>query len=82
MLGQRSDGTMGPLGFGKILIASGEFDKCAVRHLYQRFVGRALEPAAEARYVDALAEKFRTGDRKVKPFVRYLLSLPEFRRGL
>ncbi len=82
LLGQHGDGTMGPLGFGKILVASGEFDKCAVRHLYERFVGRPLQPAAEARYVDALAEKFRTGDRKVKPFVRYLLSLPEFRRGL
>ena len=73
---------MGPLGFGKILIASGEFDKCAVRRLYERFVGRPLEPAAEARYLDSLAEKFRGGDRKVKPFVRYLLSLPEFKRGL
>lgn len=82
LLGQSGDGTMGPLGFGKILIASGEFDKCAVRHLYQRFMGRPLEPAAEARYINELAEKFRTSDRKVKPFVRYLLSLPEFRRGL
>jgi hypothetical protein len=82
LLGQQGDGTMGPLGFGKILISSGEFDKCAVRHLYERFMGRPLEPAAEARYIELLADKFRTGDRKVKPFVRYLLSLPEFRRGL
>ncbi len=82
LLGQHGDGTMGPLGFGKILVASGEFDRCAVRRLYERFVGRPLDPAAEARYVDALATRFKDGDRKVKPFVRYLLSLPEFRRGL
>lgn len=82
LLGQHGDGTMGPLGFGKILVASGEFDRCAVRRLYERFVGRPLEPAAEARYIDLLAERFRADNRKVKPFVRYLLGLPEFRRGL
>ncbi len=82
LLGQHGDGTMGPLGFGKILVASGEFDRCAVRRLYERFVGRPLEPAAEARYIDALADRFRADNRKVKPFVRYLLGLPEFRRGL
>jgi hypothetical protein len=82
LLGQHGDGTMGPLGFGKILVASGEFDRCAVRRLYERFVGRPLDPAAEARYVDSLATKFKDDGRKVKPFVRYLLSLPEFRRGL
>ena len=53
-----------------------------MRRLYERFVGRPLDPAAEARYVDSLATRFRDGNRKVKPFVRYLLSLPEFRRGL
>lgn len=82
LLGQKSDGTMGPLGFGKILIASGEFDRCATQRLYERFVGRALDPAKEAGYLRALTRAFVEGDRKLKPFVRYLLKRPESRRGL
>lgn len=82
LLGATGDGTMGPLGFGKVLIASGAFDRCAVRKLYARFVGRELDPAAEAGYVDALAREFVARDRKLKPFVKYLLTQSEFRRGL
>lgn len=82
LLGQHGDGTMGPLGFGKILVASGAFDRCAVRRMYQRFVGRQLDPAAEKLVIDALAKRFSDGGRKVKPFVRYLMSTEEFRRGL
>ena len=82
LLGATSDGTMGPLGFGKLLINSGSFDRCAVRKLYARFVGRELDPAAEAAYVDALTREFVKGERKLKPFVKHLLTQPEFRRGL
>lgn len=82
IFGQSGDGTMGPLGFGKILVRSGEFDRCVVQKLYDGFVGRPLDPAGEARYIDALAERFRAGDRQVKPFLRYLFTLPELRRGL
>lgn len=82
LLGQHGDGTMGPLGFGKILLASGEFDRCATQRLYERFVGRALDPAKEAGYLRALTRVFVEGDRKLKPFVRYLLKRPEARRGL
>lgn len=82
LLGTASDGTMGPLGFGKLLMASGSFDKCAVRKIYARFVGRELDPASEAPYVDALTREFVAGDRKLKPFIKYLLTQPEFRRGL
>ena len=82
LLGQKGDGTMGPLGFGKILLASGEFDRCTTQHLYERFVGRALDPAKEPGYLRALTARFVEGGRKLKPFVRHLLSLPELRRGL
>lgn len=82
LLGVGGDGTMGPLGFGKILLASGAFDRCAVRKVYARFVGRELDPAAEAAYVDALAREFVARDRKLKPFLKYLFTQSEFRRGL
>ena len=82
LLDQHGDGTMGPLGFGKILIASGAFDRCAVRRIYARIVGRELDPTAESAYVDVLARKFVADDRKLRPFIRYLLTQPEFRRGL
>lgn len=82
LLGATSDGTMGPLGFGKLLINSGAFDRCAVRKIYARFVGRELDPAAEAGYVDALSREFVARDRKLKPFIKYLLTQSEFRRGL
>lgn len=82
LLGANGDGTMGPLGFGKLLISSGAFDQCAVRKLYSRIVGRELDPAAEAGYVNKLAREFVARERKVKPFIRYLATQPEFRRGL
>lgn len=82
LLGANGDGTMGPLGFGKLLISSGAFDQCAVRKLYARVVGRELDPAAEAGYVNKLAREFVARERKLKPFIRYLVTQPEFRRGL
>lgn len=82
LLGATSDGTMGPLGFGKLLVNSGQFDRCAVRKLYSRFIGRDLDPAAEAAYVDALSREFVARERKLKPFLKYLFTQSEFRRGL
>jgi hypothetical protein len=82
VFGVQSDGTVGPLGFGKMLVASGEFDRCAVRRLSERFLGRDLDPAREAGYIDALVEKFVANDRQLKPFVRALLREPAFGRGL
>ncbi|MFZ5470049.1 MAG: DUF1549 domain-containing protein [Myxococcota bacterium] len=82
LLGQSGDGTMGPLGFGKILVRSGEFDRCAVRKLYARFVGRPLDPAVEKPYIDKLAREFVTRGRKLRPFLHYLFEQSEFRRGL
>lgn len=82
LLGATSDGTMGPLGFGKLLVSSGEFDRCAVRKLYARFVGRELDPAVEGAYLDALTREFVARERKLKPFVKHLFTQQEFRRGL
>jgi hypothetical protein len=82
ILGQHPDGTMGPLAFGKILVSSGELDRCFVRRIYARIVGRELDPSREARYIDALAAELVRGDRKVRGFVAHLLRSPEMRRGL
>jgi hypothetical protein len=82
LLGQKSDGTVGPLGFAKMVVASGAFDKCAVRRLHERFGGRAIDPAKEPGYLDALVEKFVKGGRKVRPFVKELTRSDVFRRGL
>lgn len=81
LLGTPGDGTIGPLGFGKILVRSGEFDRCAARRLFERYVGRPLDPGKEAGYIDVLSERFVAGGRLVKPFVRELLRSDVFRRG-
>jgi hypothetical protein len=82
LLGQTSDGTVGPLGFGKMVVASGAFDRCAVTRLHERFGGRPLDPAQEPGYIDTLVEKFVKGGRKVRPFLKELTRTDVFRRGL
>lgn len=82
LLGAHGDGTMGPLGFGKILVSSGAFDRCAVRKIYARIVGRELDATAESGYLEVLTARFVADDRRLRPFIRYLLTQPEFRRGL
>jgi hypothetical protein len=82
LLGMHGDGTMGPLGFGKLLVRSGEFDRCATRKLYAMFIGRELNPASEKHFIDKLAKEFVARDRKLRPFIRYLFEQPELRRGL
>lgn len=82
LYGATSDGTIGPLGFAKLLLRSGVYDRCVVRRLHERFVGRDVDPTGEAGYLEALTERFVAGDRKVKPFLKYLASTPVFRSGL
>ena len=82
VLGERSDGTMGPLAFGKILVSSGELDRCMARRIYERILGRALDPTTEGRYIDTLARELAEEDRRVRPFVRHLLASDELRRAL
>lgn len=82
LFGKSGDGTYGPLGFGKILIESGEFDRCAARQLYERIVGPKLNVGLNERLVEQLGERFVANGRKVKPFIRELIRRPEFRKGL
>lgn len=82
LYGVSSDGTVGPLGLGKMLVASGAFDRCVVRRLHRRFVGRDVDPTAEAGYLEALVAKFLENGRKTRPFVQYLATTPAFRSGL
>jgi hypothetical protein len=82
LLGEHGDGTMGPLGFGKVLVRSGEFDRCVTRKLYAHFIGRELNPASEKGFIDRLAREFVAGERKLRPFLRFLFTQPEMRRGL
>lgn len=82
LLGQVSDGTVGPLGFAKLLIASGSFDRCVVRKLHGHVLGRDLDPAKETGYLDLLTARFVAGGRKVRPFVKELTKSELFGRGL
>ena len=82
LFGQQGDGTVGPLGFGKILVKSGELDRCAVQRIYERFVGRRLDPTMEAGFIEALAAEFVSQNRSVRAFVRSVMHTPDFRRGL
>lgn len=82
LFGQPADSTMGPLGFARSLVQSGEFDRCAVRRLYERVVGRDLQPEEERLYLDALVQQFVQDGRRVRPFIKHLMRQPEFRRGL
>lgn len=82
LFGLTSDGTIGPLGFGKLLVKSGEFDHCMVRRLYQKFIGREVDAGSEAPLVNDLVAEFIAQGRALRPFVRYLLETEQFRRGL
>lgn len=82
LYGQVSDGTIGPLGFSKMVIGSGRFDRCMVRRLHTRIVGRDVDPTSESGYLDTLVSAFIAQDRQVRPFVRHLLTTDAFKRGL
>ncbi len=82
LLGQVSDGTIGPLGFAKLLISAGAFDRCVVRHLHALVLGRDVDPAKEAGYLDQLTADYVRGGRRVRPFVKALTTSSLFERGL
>jgi len=81
LLGQVSDGTVGPLGFAKMIVEAGAFDRCVVRRLHERVMGRDIDPAIEVGYLDALTEEFVQGGRIVRPFIKTLTQSEDFRRG-
>jgi hypothetical protein len=93
LLGMTSDGTIGPRGFGKMVIASGDFDACMARRLYEQFTGEKLVDGQDATRIRTLAQSFVDGGRRVRPFVRAVIQNPtcfndptaqgcEFFRGL
>lgn len=81
LLGQVSDGTVGPLGFAKLIVAAGAFDRCVVRHLHAQVLGRDIDPAKEAGYLDAQVARFIADGRKVRPYVKSLTRSDLFQRG-
>ncbi|MCY1078790.1 hypothetical protein [Archangium lansingense] len=81
LLGQVSDGTVGPLGFAKLIVAAGAFDRCVVRRLHAQVLGRDIDPAREAGYLDDQVARFIAGGRKVRPFVKSLTQSNLFQRG-
>jgi len=81
LLGQISDGTVGPLGFAKMIVGAGAYDKCVVRQLHKAVFGRDVDPGTEAGYLDQLVAHFLDGERKVRPFVKYLTTTDLFRKG-
>ncbi len=82
LFGQTSDGTIGPLGFGKLIAASGVFDRCLVRRLHENIVGRDIDPQTESGYLKALVKRFVDGGREIRPLVRTIVGSEAFRRGL
>lgn len=82
LLGQRGDGTVGPLGFAKIIIAAGAFDRCVVRKIHGQIMGRDIDPTTEAGYLDVLTEQFVASGRRVRPLVKALTQSDLFQRGL
>lgn len=82
LLGQVSDGTIGPLGFAKMIVAAGAFDRCVVRQLHKSVMGRDIDATREVGYLDALTAQFVGDGRKVRPFIKHLTQSASFRRGL
>ncbi len=81
LLGQVSDGTIGPLGFAKLIVAAGAFDKCVVRRVHERVLGRDIDPTTESGYLDELTHAFVTNGRLVRPFIKSLTESVYFRKG-
>ena len=82
LLGQTSDGTVGPLGFGKLLVASGALDRCLVRQLHKHVLGRDIDPAVEAGYLEALTTRFVAQGRQVRPMIKVMMGSSLFARGI
>lgn len=81
LLGQVSDGTIGPLGFAKLIVAAGAFDKCVVRRVHERVLGRDIDPTTESGYLDQLTQEFVANGRLVRPFIKALTGSVYFRKG-
>ena len=81
LFGVEGDGTIGPLGFGKLIVESGEFDRCMVMRLYARFMGRSLVRGQDDALIEDLQARFISSDRNVRALIRHILARPEFYQG-
>lgn len=81
LFGVTSDGTIGPLGFAKILVESGELDRCAVRRFHRIVLGRDLVPGQDDARIDALVDGFVAGDRSVRSLIKTLVRDETFAIG-
>lgn len=82
LLGVEGDGTIGPRGFAKILLASGAFDQCAVRRAYKRFGGRTLNVGEDAALLKQQVEAFVDSNRSMKQLIRKIVLDERSRKGL
>lgn len=82
LLGQVSDGTIGPLGFGKLLVQSGAFDRCMVRQVHKVVLGRDIDPAAESGYLELWVSRFVAADRSVRSLIKAMIKDDLFGRGI
>ncbi len=73
LFGQTSDGTVGPRGFAKILVASGKFDQCAVRRAYERFGGKKLDLGKDAAELDEAVNEFVSNGRNMNELIKKLV---------
>jgi hypothetical protein len=81
LLGQQGDGTIGPLGFARILVRSGEFDRCMARRVFHRFGGRELTPERDRALIDELSAAFAGDGRNVRALIARIVARPEMRLG-
>lgn len=82
LYGQESDGTVGPLGFARMIVNSGAFDRCVVNHIHHAVMGRPIDPANESGYLDSLTAHFVSQDRNIRKFWIGLMKSELFRRGI
>jgi hypothetical protein len=82
LLGQESDGTIGPLGFGKMVVSSGQFDSCAVRRVFERVAGRKMDVSLDAALQRDMVDHFVSHNRQLRELIRFIVQRDEFRRGI
>lgn len=81
LFGETSDGTIGPLGFAKMIVKSGVFDKCMVRRFYKRFGGVELDQGTDALYIQKLVNGFTASGRNSRELIRTIVKESAFRLG-
>lgn len=81
LFGTPSDGTIGPLGFAKVLVESGEFDKCVVRRFHELVAGRDLVPGIDDHVLEGYVDAFVASERNVKDLILAIVASDEFLIG-